>query len=312
MTTTGKTTSLLLKFAGRFQCRLATNPDPSDETRGVDGYIHAIAGEPDLDRIIRLQPSQGIVQRSHCPRVGVKVISLFVDQLEIPDHPLVGALVDFMDNPKFEGRNGILAEAGEEAVYPLHIQIKKNRCLIQRNFDDDLRFPPLIQEDRDKFVDLQATGINVNPGLIEEVTGIFGLSNVWRERIARLQSDLAHTTNEIEIASLRSRIESMSNTGIARFFSVRMLYSMALRGKAIFEDPDNYLPGKPIELGSNEPWTLEFWCGGWDADAQSGYMIGYLGLPISSSKDKIQVNDDASALTKDLSDMISNPLKRRL
>lgn len=311
MTITTKSTSLLIKFGGWFQCRLATDPDPADEPRGVDGYIHAVAGEPDLDRIIRLQPSDQSVRRSYCPVVGVKVTSVYLDQHKSNDHPLVGALVDFLDNPKFEGRNGILAVAGEEAVFPLHIQIRKNNCLIQRKFDDNIKFPPLRQEDRTKFRNLQATGININPGLIEEVTGIIDLASVWQERIEKIQSDLAKTTNEIEIAAMKSRIGSMSNTGIARFFSARMLYSMSLTGTALFEDTDNFFPGKPTGLGPNEPWTLEFWCGGWDADAQSGQIIGYLGIPIASSEDKTQVNDAAS-LTKYLSEMIDDPLKRRL
>ena len=47
---------LRLRFGGWFQCRLATDPDPADEPRGVSGSIKALPGEPDLDRIIRLQP----------------------------------------------------------------------------------------------------------------------------------------------------------------------------------------------------------------------------------------------------------------
>jgi hypothetical protein len=311
-TTTLPTTSLLIKFAGWFQCRLATDPDPTDEPRGVDGYIHAVPGEPDLDRIIRLQPTYGIVQRSYCPIIGVKVVSVYVDNDKLEDHPLVDALVDFLDNPKFEGRNNILARPGEEAVFPLHIQIKKNKCLIQRNFDDDIRFPPLNQDDRDKFRNLQATGLNINPGAIEDATGIFDLTGVWNKRITRLQSDLAKTSNEIEIAAINSRIKSMSNTAITRIFSARMLYSASLTGTAIFEDIDGYFPGKPIGLGPKDPWTLEFWFGAWDADAQSGYTIGYLGIPISSSKQKVTQVTDASNLIKDLSDMVSNPLMRRL
>lgn len=305
------TTSLLIKFGGWFQCRLATDPDPADEPRGVDGYIHAIAGEPDLDRIIRLQPSYGSVQRSYCPVIGVKVISVYIDQHELSDHPLVGASVEFLDNPKFEGRNGILAVAGREAIFPLHFQIRKSNCLIRRKFDDNMRFPPLSQQDRAKFGRLQATGTNVNPGLIEEVTGIFDLATVWKQRVERLQSDLAKTSNEIEIAAMKARIESMSDIRIARFFSVRMLYSMSLTGTAIFEVPDSFFPGKPIGLGPSDPWTLEFWCGGWDADAQSGHIIGYLGIPLVSSNVKTQVSD-AATLIRNLSEMIDDPLERRL
>jgi hypothetical protein len=312
METTVKTTSLWIKFAGWFQCRLATDPDPTDEPRGVDGSIHAIAGEQDLDRIIRLQ-LPGTVQRSYCPTVGVKVVAVYVDQLKINDHPLIDGVVVFLDNPKFEGRNSILAVAGEEAIFPLHIQIKKHRCLIQRKFDDSIKFPPFSQEDRDKFKSLQAHGLNVDPGIIGDETEIFDLGSIWKERISKLQQDLTKTITEIERAAIKSRIESMSisNMRNARFFSIRMIYSMSLTGSAIFEDADGYFPGKPIVLAPQYPWNLQFWCGAWDADAQSGYIVGYVGIPISLCEEKDQVYD-ALPLNQDLANMISNPLERRL
>ena len=43
-----------INFAGFFQIRLPTDPDPTDEKRGVSGYTFALAGEPDFDRILRL------------------------------------------------------------------------------------------------------------------------------------------------------------------------------------------------------------------------------------------------------------------
>ena len=63
---------LRLSFEGWFQCRLATDPDPPDEVRGVSGWTFAVAGEPDLDRVIRLQPA-GTITRSGGPTVGVTV-----------------------------------------------------------------------------------------------------------------------------------------------------------------------------------------------------------------------------------------------
>ncbi len=36
---------LVVNFAGWFQCRLATDPDPTDEPRGVSGFTFALAGE---------------------------------------------------------------------------------------------------------------------------------------------------------------------------------------------------------------------------------------------------------------------------
>ena len=225
--TNARTASLVLKFGGWFQCRLATDPDPADEPRGVDGYMHAVAGEPDLDRIIRLQPSSGVVQRSYCPSVDVKVVSVYVDQRKIKDHPIIGASVDFLDKPRFEGRNTILTAPGAEAIFPVHIQIKKDinnssSFIIQRKYDDNMKFPPLTADDLDKFRPLQAIFQSVSPGEIEEATGIFDLSVVWRERVSKLQADLTKTENEIEIAAIKSRIETMSNTSPRRF-SVRML-----------------------------------------------------------------------------------------
>ncbi|MCT4622796.1 MAG: hypothetical protein N4A46_04170 [Schleiferiaceae bacterium] len=38
-----------LQFEGFWQCRLATDPDPSDEQRGVSGFTYAIAGESLLE-----------------------------------------------------------------------------------------------------------------------------------------------------------------------------------------------------------------------------------------------------------------------
>src|SRR3712207_1058344 len=99
---------LSLKFEGWFECRLATDPDPTDEPRGVSGWTFAVAGEPDLDRIIRLQP-QGAVNRPFGPPVGVRVTAVSVNGEQVTDHPLQGAPVELLDDPVFEGRNGIVA-----------------------------------------------------------------------------------------------------------------------------------------------------------------------------------------------------------
>src|SRR5689334_8084955 len=115
--------TLWLRFEGWFQCRLATDPDPTDEPRGVSGYLRAVAGEPDLDRVIRLQP-KGAVSRTHCPPIGVRVTRVFGLEHNTTTHPLIGGKVDFLDSPKFEGRNHAAAQDGFEAVVPLHVRIE--------------------------------------------------------------------------------------------------------------------------------------------------------------------------------------------
>ena len=46
---------LKIHFEGYWQCRQATDPDPTDDPRGVSGYTYAFGDESNLDLIIRLQ-----------------------------------------------------------------------------------------------------------------------------------------------------------------------------------------------------------------------------------------------------------------
>jgi hypothetical protein len=46
---------LTIHYEGYWQCRQATDPDPSDDWRGASGYTYAVGHENDFDRIIRLQ-----------------------------------------------------------------------------------------------------------------------------------------------------------------------------------------------------------------------------------------------------------------
>ena len=46
---------LTVDFGGYFICRLATDPDPTNETRGMSGYTMALATEDPFDHVIRLQ-----------------------------------------------------------------------------------------------------------------------------------------------------------------------------------------------------------------------------------------------------------------
>src|ERR1700761_356792 len=99
--------SLILSFEGWCMIRLATDPDPSDEPRGISGYTFAFAGEPDLDRILNLQPRAGRRYRSHGPQPGVRV-----RRAERSDGRAVaaleGAAVDLLGDPIIENRNWTL------------------------------------------------------------------------------------------------------------------------------------------------------------------------------------------------------------
>jgi hypothetical protein len=271
---------LWLKFNGHFQCRLATDPDPTDERRGVSGYVHALAGEPDLDRIIRLQP-EGMVHRSHCPTIGVKVRAVFVDGVGVVGHPLVGADVSLLDEPKFEGRNWIVAEDGVEPIVPFHIRISKGQFSVQRAHADSEEFP---------FSELKAQGLVFSPGEIGEATGVWDLAAEWGKRVALLQTDLAKSVDETEKVRLRARIAFMTGRPPRTvYYPAKMPYNLSLKGTPIFQDPDALL-NPSIDL--QQPWSIECWFGAWDPDGLSGFVQGYLGLPlrkIASDQEKEQI-----------------------
>jgi hypothetical protein len=280
-----------LKFGGWFQCRLATDPDPADEPRGVSGYVRAVAGEPDLDRVIYFQSPPA--PRSHCPNVGVRVLSVHGDSRYSEEHPLVGATVDLLDAPKFEGRNGIIAEDGFEPIVPLHIRVAQGQFSIQRRFRDVIRFPPVSEDDWVLLKEVQATDVNFSPGVISELTGIDDLWAVWRQRISLLQED-AKTADDVARTAIAARIASMSDRRNARFFPARMLYAIGLTGSATVADPEGRLPGTPIR-DDVSPWMLEMWFGGWDPDALSGYVEGFLQIPCEDATSVKSLRVDAAA-----------------
>jgi hypothetical protein len=262
--------TVIFYFGGWFQCRLATDPDPSDEPRGVSGYVHAVAGEPDLDRILRLQPA-GTVRRQFCPEIGVTVHSVVVDGATVADHPLVGAEVDLLDNPVFEGRNGIVADTGFEPIVPFHLQVSKGSFRLHRRHLDSEEFP---------FGELQATGVQPGTTDITEATGIADLAAVWRGRKVDVDRMAQETTDEVTRTALTARSRLLGTLAFTRFFGARMLYAISLRGSGGCDDPDSVLPGR---ADTSVPWLVDAWLGGWDADALSGYLKGSLQVEAADS-----------------------------
>jgi hypothetical protein len=261
-----------LKFSGWFQCRLATNPDPSDEARGVSGFTFALPGEKDLDRIIRFQPLNAM-SRLHCPPIGVNVKEVYKNGSKINSHPLAGANVDLLHDPKFVGENGIIAEYSEPIV-PFHLCISKGALRLSRAHAGQESFP--FQRD------LFGKEPTYCPGEIGEATGIWSLEAQWTARINKLQQRLAQSHDNTEKAALQTRIGAMSE-GMGRLteaFFGKVPYFIPLAGKAEIEDQNG-------ELGINASadWSADFWMGGWDSDALSGFVCGFMTIPLAALRD---------------------------
>jgi hypothetical protein len=262
---------LMIAFGGWFQCRLATDPDPYDEPRGVSGYVHAYAGEPDLDRLIEWQ-NPGFA-REMAPAIGVQVQAVSVDGVPQETSTLLGAPVRLHGRPKFEGRNGVIAEDGFEPIFPVDLDIASASVRLRRSvvpFDPD--YP---------FEGLGAPGVDVTGAAqIAKATGIPRLLDVWAQRLAQLQA--LGELPEPRKTAVRERIRFLEENlarggGAARFFGARMSYSFALNSPAPIADG----LGEHLNFHHEpyEDWRLEFWLGGWDADVLCGYCQGTLVVP---------------------------------
>src|SRR5690349_14842687 len=135
--------TLDISFEGYFMCRLTTDPDPTDERRGVSGYTLALASEDDLDNWLQLNPSPEYIQKNlrepgksllekKSLALRVAVTSATVKGADYPPaQELVGGKVNLLgddrtERPMFEGRNDIVGSDDnvEFPIDPFIIDIK--------------------------------------------------------------------------------------------------------------------------------------------------------------------------------------------
>ncbi len=278
---------LNIQFEGYFQCRFATDPDPTDDPRGISGPTFAGPGEPNFDRIIRLNDFQHI----RYPRKqedGVKVNQVLVNQTAVPDHPLIGGAVNLLGYPQFHQRNLIINEVPlETLIDPFHLQISGNDITIDRvdlldvthpeyNYSNIFLDPTLLKRRLNTFV--------IQSPIVAEATGIMNYEAYRKQRAVELQHLLEKTTDPTERASLEKRInfihKDATHTGLmiasTQFLGLMGEYTFAMNGPATVSDPCNELGG---EVGFSQPWPLNFWMGGYDVDTMFGYMKGTLSIP---------------------------------
>jgi len=268
---------LAISFSGWAQCKLATDPDPYDDPRGVSGYMRAYAGEPDLDRIIRFQDPPS--SRTLTPDVGVVVREVVLNGEMQSAHPLAGAKVELVDDPVFEGRNGVIAEDGLEPIAPFHLALRQGLDGFSRaTVPSDPRLPHRLRE-------FNAVDLQFDLGFIERATGVADLGAVWRTRLGELEAKLPDASPEASPA-IEERIDFLKRNlraeggGVAGFFAARMEWDYAIRSE-IREYGRGMAALLPGFAPTNEPWRARFWFGGWDADAQMFFVSGELEINAS-------------------------------
>jgi hypothetical protein len=235
--------TLLLQFGGYFQMRMATDPDPTDELRGVSGYTFALAGEPDFDAQIHLQPWEpGVWQRKFGvadldenppydlpvahksaaggPRVGVVVQSASIDNKPAPEY--IGARVQLLGAQILE-YNGVLIRNDYFFIDPLKVRVTMpdGRLVAERldwvNPSDPSM--PLWEATSDMLVRRQPTTAKSNSTLVAATTGLSDASNETlirnrlerQEKLKELREHYRGLTppDETEIAALTTRIEQL-------------------------------------------------------------------------------------------------------
>jgi hypothetical protein len=235
--------TLTLEFEGYFQMRMATDPDPTDELRGVSGYTFALAGEPDLDATTHLQPDErGVWQRSfgpdmpgqtpshpeplpvpnpgetdaRCPRVGVTVTGASLDGQSRPD--LVGARVKFIGAQILE-HNGVLVRNDYFFIDPMHVRIYHDEAapLLERNDWVNNADPsmPLWEATSAMLLRRQPSAMQSNAPMVAAATGLPNAANATlianrRERAASLQALYDITEDPTERAALETRIQQLA------------------------------------------------------------------------------------------------------
>jgi hypothetical protein len=274
-----------INFEGWFQCRFATDPDPSDDPRGVSGPTFTVPGEPPFDRIIRLQDP---VSPRYPHTVGVNVGSVEIDGAPAADHPLAGAAVSLLGGPQFLQRNLITAQAAWVVIIdPFELQISGGGLELRRKALWDITQPKLTYDDVFLQADVVAPRQNtvaVQSAEVAEATGLLDYVAVRAQRARDLEKLLGETTDPTARLALEKRLQALAADQImagqqlaaTQFMGMQASYAFPLNGRPHVVDPDDRLGG---EVGRSQVWPIEFWLGGYDVDALCGYMRGDLTVP---------------------------------
>jgi hypothetical protein len=278
-----------LRFEGWFQCRFATDPDPSDDPRGVSGPTFTVPGEPPFDRVIRLQDP---VAPRYPYTVGVNVRAVAIDGAAVADHPLVGAAVSLLGRPQFLQRNLITAQAAWVVIVdPFDLQISGGGVELRRKALWDVTRPNLTYDDvflQANVVAPRQNTVAVQSAEVAEATGLLDYAGVRAQRTLDLEAMLARTSDPTEKLALEKRLQALAADRImagqqlaaTQFMGMQASYEFPLNGRPHVIDPDGRLGG---DVGRSQAWPLTFWFGGYDVDALCGYMRGTLSVPFRAT-----------------------------
>ena len=299
--------TLSLAFEGYYQYRSPTDPDPTDDPRGVSGYTFALAGEPDLDGLMHFQPDEeGVYERpfgigdAPGPRVGVTVTSAQITDTgapsvaDVPD--LVGARLAMPGSRPAE-LNGLVVRNDMFAIDPVRVQLRgaDGTMLLDRADLLDPAQPdlPLTQATSDMLKRRQPQGFVSDSVEVAKATGLpdappaTAIAN-RQLRQHSLQELLAVTTDEVERAALETRISQLNILRRWWYLSDgqsdsidRRAHQLTLQAYGWCIDVNGPVAADTIGADASKTWPISFWMGGFDGDALTAYVSGYWSVPLS-------------------------------
>ena len=303
------TPTMSIGFEGYFACRIATDPDPTDEPRGMSGYTMALTNEDPLDQIVRLQiDADYLARNARAPLremfknreylLGVKVRSVSLDGepwepglrtlLNLPlslnggDAPLKGAA--------FDSRNAVTGndDAMSFVVYPFNLAIGQPTDPTGPAIAvAEAMAPPYTFTDPTQYAS-RLSKLATDAGQIAEVSEAIGVYDTYgyflnrrrylEKAIADAQREPPSPQREATIQGYKSRIQQIDFWGdrISSKLVARCNWAYELPGEKRFN-----VPGIGGQADTSVPWSTSFWFGGWDGDLLIGYMRGSLSFPFT-------------------------------
>ena len=304
---------LEIQFQGYFMCRIATDPDPTNEERGVSGYTLALVHEDPLDQVIRPQIDDPLFLKNNLRepaqlmkiRIGVDVNNVLFDSepyfgpardallgakvyLEGEDPPFPG--------PIFDSRNNIVGSDDNMSfvVNPFQMAIRKDNGIEFKATDYLNPADPEQKiwqiEDPETYA-RRLPSFNSNSTAAQSAIQVYDGFQYFQDRARFLEQRRAELEKEkqgksgAEAARIETRIQAINSRLYqldvwgGRFLTklaFQVTYTFNVNGPQSIQDPKNLLQG---EVDTTQPWPVTFWFGSWDGDLLIGWMEGSLSVP---------------------------------
>jgi len=298
---------LRLLFEGYYQMRMATDPDPPDDPRGLSGYTFALPGEPDFDRKRHFQPDEkGAHQRVYGlpgaprPQIGVRVVNAMEDGAQRAD--LKGALVRFVDAEIVE-RNGVIVRNDLFAIDPLRVRVEQaGKVLLERVdlLSGDPKVPdlPIVDATAAQLQRRQLQGgftdgswkVALATGLPSpEGSALLANRRERQRNLIALRETIDPKRQTGEYSGLTTRITQLDI--LKQWWDLsalpgplpldRRARQLALLAEGWNIDMNGPVIANALSADEKRLWNLSFWMGGWDGDALCGFIQGEWNVPLA-------------------------------